>query len=132
MAESLLRPHRPLTRTFPLSSKTPCFPYSGGPISNWLTSIGDVRLLLKSRSVKCQLQKRPRGLCGGVFIDVFLLSVVDANQCFDRFNHTLGIAHEILVYILGTQPIRKACEKPRQVEDLSMGTAHCREAMAIG
>jgi hypothetical protein len=51
---------------------------------------------------KCQLQKRRCGLCGGVFINIFFLRVVDANQRFDRFNHTLRIAHEILVYILGS------------------------------
>ena len=41
-----------------------------------------------------------RKLSGGVLVDVFLLSVMDANERLDRFNHALRVAHEVLISVL--------------------------------
>jgi hypothetical protein len=60
-------------------------------------------VITSTMEVDPQVPKRDATrLCGGMLVDIFLLRVVDANQRFDGFDHTLSVAHEVFVDILGT------------------------------
>ena len=65
-----------------------------------------------------------------MFVDVFLLGIVDSHQGLDRLDHPLSISDEVAIGFFGSEGLELP-KQTRQMDDLAVGSAHCTQAVAV-